>query len=96
MSLSASALIVIVLVGCLAATALGAGLFMRYHPDGETSYSPNNEQKQYLRHVREQNYKHLRQESRSGRIDLESQGKPNQKSLGMLAADWISGYCPNC
>lgn len=96
MSLSASAVILIILLGCLAATALGAGLFMRYHPDGETNYSPNHEQKQYLRQVREQNYKLLRQESTSGFVDLESQGKPNQISLDMLAADWISGHCPNC
>jgi hypothetical protein len=73
MVLSTPAIIVIVLVGCLAITALGAALFKHYGPaDEETRYNPTFEQGQYMRQVRARNYGHLKQESMSGRIDLES------------------------
>ncbi|KAJ5681984.1 uncharacterized protein N7477_001924 [Penicillium maclennaniae] len=72
MAISNSAIIVIVLVGCLAVTALGAALFIHYNPANESRFSPNHEQHQYMRQVRARNYTHLRHESMGGRVDLES------------------------
>jgi hypothetical protein len=72
MGISNSAIIVIVLVSCLAVTAIGAALFIRYNPADESRFSPNHEQHQYMRQVRARNYSHLRQESLGGRADLES------------------------
>ncbi|KAJ5095921.1 hypothetical protein NUU61_005277 [Penicillium alfredii] len=74
--LSNSAIIVIVLVGCLAVTALGAALFQKYNPaDNDSRYSPPYEQGQYMRTVRMRNYGHLKQESLEGR-DIESRLTP--------------------
>jgi hypothetical protein len=82
MAISTPAIIVIVLVGCLAVTALGAALFKHYSPaDEETRYNPTFEQGQYMRQVRARNYGHLKQESMSGRIDLESRCTFDKSSL---------------
>ncbi|KAJ5276343.1 hypothetical protein N7534_010212 [Penicillium rubens] len=52
MGLSNAAIIVIVLVACLAATALGASLFKHYKPaDGETPFSPGYDQKVYMAEI---------------------------------------------
>ncbi|KAJ5954796.1 hypothetical protein N7501_009075 [Penicillium viridicatum] len=72
MGLSNAAIIVIVLVACLAATALGASLFKHYKPaDGETPFSPGYEQKVYMAQVRARGFESLRHISWGGR-DLES------------------------
>jgi len=73
MGLTTPAIIVIVLVGCLAITALGAALFRHYTPlEEEARYSASYEQGQYMRTVRMRNYGHLKQESLSAARDLES------------------------
>lgn len=72
MTISTPAVIVIVLVGCLAITALGAALFKHYNPaDEENRYSASYEQGQYMRQVRMRNYGHLKQASLTSR-DIES------------------------
>ncbi|KAJ5534467.1 hypothetical protein N7527_000721 [Penicillium freii] len=76
MGLSNAAIIVIVLVACLAATALGASLFKHYRPaDGETPFSPGYEQKVYMAQVRARGFESLRHVSWGGR-DLESRYPP--------------------
>ncbi|KAJ5891518.1 uncharacterized protein N7473_007746 [Penicillium subrubescens] len=71
--LTTPAIIVIVLVGCLAITALGAALFRHYRPlEEEARYSASYEQGQYMRTVRMRNYGHLKQESLGPARDLES------------------------
>ncbi|KAJ6187454.1 hypothetical protein N7519_002362 [Penicillium mononematosum] len=76
MGLSNAAIIVIVLVACLAATALGASLFKHYKPaDGETPFSPGYDQKVYMAEVRARGFNNLRQISWGGR-DLESRCYP--------------------
>lgn len=73
MGLTTPAIIVIVLVGCLAITALGAALFRHYTPlEEEARYSASYEQGQYMRTVRMRNYGHLKQESLGAARDLES------------------------
>ncbi|KAJ5163301.1 uncharacterized protein N7500_005131 [Penicillium coprophilum] len=75
MGLSNAAIIVIVLVACLAVTALGASLFKHYKPaDGETPFSPGYEQKLYMAEVRARGFDSLRRIS-WGR-DLESRYPP--------------------
>lgn len=60
--LTNSAIIVIVLVVCLAVTALGASLFKHYKPaDGETPFSPGYEQKLYMAEVRARGFETLQQ-----------------------------------
>lgn len=72
--LTNSAIIVIVLVACLAVTALGASLFKHYKPaDGETPFSPGYEQKLYMAEVRARGFEDL-QQACWGR-DLESRCK---------------------
>lgn len=77
MTLSDSAVIVIVLVGCLAITALAAALFRHYNPKEEEGrrFNTSYEQGQYMRDVRMKNYQHLRQESLGAAKDLESRCK---------------------
>ncbi|KAJ5467519.1 hypothetical protein N7475_005271 [Penicillium sp. IBT 31633x] len=76
MGISNSAIIVIVLVACLAITALGASLFKHYKPaDSETPFSPGYEQKLYMAEVRARGFDHLRQISWAAR-DLESRYPP--------------------
>jgi hypothetical protein len=74
MGLTRSAIIVIVLVGCLGITAMGAALFRRYNPLEETARSgdASHEQNQYMRQVRIRNYGHLKRESLGAAKDLES------------------------
>lgn len=73
MGLTRAAIIVIVLVACLAVTALGAALFKRYNPDeDEGRYNTSYEQSQYMREVRMRNYGHLHAESAGRPRDLES------------------------
>lgn len=74
MGLTKSAIIVIVLVGCLAITAMGAALFRRHNPLEETArpHDASHEQHQYMRQVRMINYGHLKRESLGGAKDLES------------------------
>lgn len=75
-ALSNSAIIVIVLIACLAVTALGAAMFRQYNPrEDQGRYNTSYEQGQYMRQVRMRNYGHLKQESLSGTRrppDLES------------------------
>ncbi|KGO37910.1 hypothetical protein PEX2_103720 [Penicillium expansum] len=73
MGLAPIAIIVIVLVVCLAITALGAGLFHRLNPT-ETSIQHNAifQQQIYMRAVRLRNYNLLRKEARTVAKDLES------------------------
>ncbi|KAJ5774149.1 hypothetical protein N7457_009045 [Penicillium paradoxum] len=76
MGISNSAIIVIVLVACLAITALGASLFKHYKPaDGEIPYSPGYEQKLYMADVRARGFENLRRISWAAR-DLESRYPP--------------------
>ncbi|KAJ5960124.1 uncharacterized protein N7479_007274 [Penicillium vulpinum] len=76
MGLSTGAIIVIVLVGCLAATALGASVFKHYKPaDSETPFSPSYEQKVYMAQVRNRGLEKLKHLSWGGR-DLESRYPP--------------------
>ncbi|KAJ5804725.1 uncharacterized protein N7518_001028 [Penicillium psychrosexuale] len=76
MGLSNAAIIVIVLVACLGATALGASLFKHYKPaDGETPWSPGYEQKVYMAEVRARGFENLRQ-IYWGERDLESRYPP--------------------
>lgn len=74
MVLSDSAVIVIVLVCCLAVTALGAALFRHYNPLGDDSdaYNTSAEQSQYMRAVRLRNFGFLKRESMGAAKDLES------------------------
>ncbi|KAJ5721290.1 uncharacterized protein N7483_009224 [Penicillium malachiteum] len=74
MTLSDSAIIVIVLVGCLAVTALGAALFRHRTPLEEEARSMNqtHEQSKYMRAVRMMNFGHLKRESLSAAKDMES------------------------
>ncbi|KAJ5701722.1 hypothetical protein N7488_009270 [Penicillium malachiteum] len=74
MSLSDSAIIVIVLVACLAVTALAAALFRHRTPVEEEARSINqtHEQSKYMRTVRMMNYGHLKRESLGAARDLES------------------------
>lgn len=66
------AVIIIVLVACLAVTALGAALFRRYNPsDAESRYTPPHNQGQYMRTVRMRNYTHLKRASLEAK-DIES------------------------
>jgi hypothetical protein len=63
MGLTNSAIIVIVLVACLAVTALGASLFKHYKPaDRETPFSPGYEQKLYMAEVRAREFDAMTQE----------------------------------
>ena len=72
MGLSNAAIIIIVLVACLGATALGASLFKHYKPaDEETPWSPGYEQKVYMAEVRARGFEDLRQIYWGGQ-DLES------------------------
>ncbi|KAJ5437895.1 uncharacterized protein N7458_008893 [Penicillium daleae] len=88
MGLTTPAIIVIVLVGCLAITALGAALFRHYSPiEEEASYSASYEQGQYMRTVRMRNYGHLKQESLGAVRDLESRYRPRVDT-----ADEISSH----
>ncbi|CAI7581521.1 unnamed protein product [Penicillium glandicola] len=76
MGLTNAAIIVIVLVCCLAVTALGASLFKHYKPaETETPYSPGYEQKLYMAEVRARGFESLRHLSWGGR-DLESRHLP--------------------
>ena len=77
MGLSDSAIIVIVLVGCLAITALAAAVFRHYNPKEHEGrpFNASHEQGRYMREVRMKNYQHLRQESLGARKDLESRCK---------------------
>jgi hypothetical protein len=82
MGLTTPAIIVIVLVGCLAITALGAALFRHYRPlEEEARYSASYEQGQYMRTVRMRNYGHLKQESLGAVKDLESRCMFSLRSL---------------
>ncbi|EPS30516.1 hypothetical protein POX_b02479 [Penicillium oxalicum] len=73
MGLSNSAIIVIVLVACLAVTAMGAALFRHYNPlEDESRYNVSHEQGHYMRTVRMRNFGFLQQESMRGVQDLES------------------------
>ncbi|KAJ5287832.1 hypothetical protein N7478_003518 [Penicillium angulare] len=74
MALTRAAIIVIVLVGCLAITALGAALFRHYNPLGDDprNYDATYEQSTYMRGVRLRNYGHLKRESLGAARDLES------------------------
>ncbi|KAJ5175076.1 uncharacterized protein N7482_000953 [Penicillium canariense] len=83
MGLTTGAIIVLVLVGCLAVTALGASLFRHYTPiEEEARYSASYEQGKYMRTVRLRNHNHLRQESLNAAKakDLESQYSTDQAS----------------
>ena len=73
MGISNSAIIVIVLVGCLAVTALGAALYAHRSPSDHDAqaYNGTYEQSQYMRTVRLRNYGHLKRESLIGK-DVES------------------------
>lgn len=80
--LTTPAIIVIVLAGCLAITALGAALFRHYRPlEEEARYSPSYEQGQYMRTVRMRNHGHLKQESLGAARDLESRCTLSLRSL---------------
>lgn len=74
MGLSNSAVIVIVLVCCLAVTCLGAALFRHYNPIGDDSraFAGNFEQGKYMRTVRLRNFGFLKRESMGAAKDLES------------------------
>ncbi|CAL5873577.1 uncharacterized protein PFLUO_LOCUS7858 [Penicillium psychrofluorescens] len=79
--LTTSAIIVIVLVGCLAVTALGATLFRQYNPaEAETPYSPQHEQLRYMQTVRIRNHAYLKRESVDAAKDLESRFTPDEAS----------------
>jgi hypothetical protein len=68
MGISNAAIIVIVLVACLAVTALGASLFKHYNPaEGEMPFSPGYEQKLYMAEVRARGFENLRQISWAAR-----------------------------
>lgn len=70
--ISTPAVIVIVLVACLAITALGAALFKHYRPSNEEGrYNTSYEQGQYMRQVRMRNHGHLKQASLTS-SDIES------------------------
>ncbi|KAJ5811916.1 hypothetical protein N7474_008217 [Penicillium riverlandense] len=79
--LTTPAIIVIVLVGCLGVTALGAALFRQYNPaEVETPYTPQREQFTYMRTVRMRNYAYLKRESEDAAKDLESRFTPDEAS----------------
>lgn len=69
MGLAPVAIIVIVLVVCLAITALGAGLFYRYQPAKRGSIV---QQQKYMRTVRLRNIILLKKEYHTAEEDLES------------------------
>ncbi|KAJ6095530.1 hypothetical protein N7486_006276 [Penicillium sp. IBT 16267x] len=74
MALSRSAIIVIVLVACLAVTAGCAAMYRGNHPLEEIARSgdASPEQNQYMRQVRMRNYGHLKRASLGAAKDLES------------------------
>ncbi|KAJ5759072.1 hypothetical protein N7520_006228 [Penicillium odoratum] len=86
MALTQAAIIVIVLVGCLAITALGASIFRRYNPLGDSPLSTDasHQQSIYMRSVRMRNYGHLKRESLGAARDLESR----------YTSEEASGYYP--
>ncbi|KAL2864241.1 uncharacterized protein BJX67DRAFT_361625 [Aspergillus lucknowensis] len=56
MGLSSGAVIIIVIIACLAAVSLGASLFRQYHPsDGLPGQRFSREQEMYMRSVRLKN-----------------------------------------
>ncbi|PYH43716.1 uncharacterized protein BP01DRAFT_367226 [Aspergillus saccharolyticus JOP 1030-1] len=66
-SLSTSAIIVIVIVACLALVSLGAALFKTYGgPDKERPYNFSREQESYMRTVRLKNLGIFQRESMVG------------------------------
>ncbi|KAJ5294264.1 hypothetical protein PENANT_c028G04714 [Penicillium antarcticum] len=74
MALTHAAIIVIVLVGCLAATALGASLFKHYNPNPDAEdgrFSAGYEQKLYMAEVRARGFNGLMQACSDPR-DLEA------------------------
>lgn len=74
--LSTSAIIVIVIVVCLAIVSVGAALTRHYYRPGEnfSAYQPTPEQDVYMRSVRQRNLGHFRRESAMmGMRDVESQ-----------------------
>lgn len=75
MGISTTAVIVIVIVCCLAFVSLGAAITRNWNPpSGDSRYQPRPEQDHYMRTVRMRNYNHLRQASMSAKEkDLESQ-----------------------
>lgn len=69
--LTTPAVIIIVLVACLAVTTVGAALYRKYNPaDAESRFTPAYDQGQYMRTVRMRNYSYLKRESLGK--DLES------------------------
>ncbi|KAJ5090879.1 hypothetical protein N7532_009563 [Penicillium argentinense] len=73
MALTRAAIIVIVLVACLAVTALGAAIFRHYNPsEDEGRYNFSHEQQQYMRSVRLRNLAALRAEAMAARHELDS------------------------
>ncbi|KAJ5914728.1 hypothetical protein N7504_003611 [Penicillium tannophilum] len=82
MGLTKAAIIVIVLAGCLAITAMGAALFRRHNPLEETAraHEASHEQNTYMRQVRMINYGHLKRESLGSAKDLESRYTPEEAS----------------
>ncbi|KAL5359063.1 hypothetical protein BJX96DRAFT_174020 [Aspergillus floccosus] len=62
--LSTSAIIVIVIVACLAVVSLGAALFKQYSPDrSEDRFHYSAEQQRYMRDIRLKTMGHFRRES---------------------------------
>ncbi|KAI9931173.1 hypothetical protein ASPWEDRAFT_178646 [Aspergillus wentii DTO 134E9] len=65
-NLSNSAIIVIVIVCCLAVVCIGAALFRQYSPaehDTPSAYQPQHDQQHYMRSVRMRNFGFLQGES---------------------------------
>ncbi|KAJ5997213.1 hypothetical protein N7499_006479 [Penicillium canescens] len=78
MGLTHAAIIVIVLVGCLAVTALGASLFKHYNPNPDAEdgrFSAGYEQKLYMAEVRARGFNGLIQACSDPR-DLEARYTP--------------------
>lgn len=89
MGLTRAAIIVIVLVGCLFVTALGAALFRHYNPlEDEARAHISHEQSKYMRLIRMRNNRTLEMEAlasmRQAR-DLESRCTIHYPNCGL----WI-------
>ncbi|KAF9890804.1 hypothetical protein FE257_005375 [Aspergillus nanangensis] len=69
--LSTSAIIVIVIVACLAAVSLGAALFKQYYPESSAGrFNYPREQELYMRSVRMNNMGHFRRESMMKDVEM--------------------------
>ncbi|OJK04011.1 hypothetical protein ASPACDRAFT_75519 [Aspergillus aculeatus ATCC 16872] len=96
-TLSTSAIIVIVIVACLALVSLGAALFKTYGgPEKERPYNFSREQESYMRTVRLKNLGFFQRESMMGYPGAGGGGGGSGKGpAAPVVQDVESGYSEN-